>query len=279
MAADPDGGRCQRFGAAHRSFLRPDDRATRVARQTSGGDSMPEPNNSVVAQLAGLVADLGRQGTETCVGLRELIDNGMQHVPGCQYAGISLADRGSGITNVAATHRYAELLDEIQNRHGEGPCLAAAWEHHMMRVDDLSSDRRWPRYQQSALERTPIRSILSFELFVDGTTMAALNFYADAPRTFSDESIELAGIFATHVALAWSMMRRQDQFRSALASRDTIGQAKGVVMERFDLDAVEAFELLTRLSQRSNTKLIDIAETLIDSEHPLKRRHHAQRGA
>jgi AmiR/NasT family two-component response regulator len=70
------------------------------------------------------------------------------------------------------------------------------------------------------------------------------------------------------------MMRRHDQFRSALASRDIIGQAKGVIMERFNLDAVEAFDLLTRLSQRSNTKLIDIARGLIDSEHPLKRRHH-----
>ncbi len=56
-------------------------------------------------------------------------------------------------------------------------------------------------------------------------------------------------------------------------SRDTIGQAKGVIMERFNHDAVEAFELPTRLSQRSNTKLIDIAKALIDSEHPLKPRH------
>jgi AmiR/NasT family two-component response regulator len=78
----------------------------------------------------------------------------------------------------------------------------------------------------------------------------------------------------SHVALAWSMMRRQDQFRSALASRDMIGQAKGVIMERFNLDAVEAFELLTRLSQQSNTKVIDIARALIDGEHPLKHRHH-----
>lgn len=69
------------------------------------------------------------------------------------------------------------------------------------------------------------------------------------------------------------MMRRKDQFRSALASRDIIGQAKGVVMERFNIDSVEAFELLTRLSQQSNTKLIDLAAALIESEHPLKRRH------
>jgi AmiR/NasT family two-component response regulator len=70
------------------------------------------------------------------------------------------------------------------------------------------------------------------------------------------------------------MMRRQDQFRSALASRDMIGQAKGVIMERFNLDAVEAFDLLTRLSRQSNIKLTDIARALIESEHRIKHRHN-----
>ncbi|HWF28811.1 MAG TPA: GAF and ANTAR domain-containing protein [Mycobacterium sp.] len=231
---------------------------------------MSDSNNTVVAQLAELVASLDREGTETRAGLRELIDSGTQHVAGSEYAGITLAERGKAITNVVATHRYAVVLDVIQNEYGEGPCVAAAWQHHVMHVADLGVDRRWPRYQQYALANTPIRSILSFELFVDPDTTAALNFFAHQPHAFTDESIELGGIFATHVALAWSTMRRHDQFRSALASRDIIGQAKGVIMERFNLDAAEAFDLLARLSQQSNTKLFDIARALIDAEHPIK---------
>jgi hypothetical protein len=235
---------------------------------------MLEDNNTIVAQLAELVANLDRRGTETTAGLRELIDNGVRHVAGCEYAGITLAERGRGVINVVATHRYPMILDAIQDRYGDGPCVAAAWQHHVMHVDDLNIDERWPLYHRYALEQTPIRSILLYELFVDADSMAALNFYARLPHAFSDESVELGHIFATHVALAWSMMRRQDQFRSALASRDIIGQAKGVIMERFNLDAVEAFELLTRLSQRSNIKVIDIARALIDSEHPLKHLAH-----
>ncbi|BBX65831.1 hypothetical protein MSAS_50050 [Mycobacterium saskatchewanense] len=177
------------------------------------------------------------------------------------------------MTNVAATHRYPVLLDEIQNRYGEGLCVEAAWRQHVLHGDDLTKDERWPRYRRHALEETPIRSILSYELFVDRVSMAALNFYADRPHAFPDDSVELGAVHATHIALAWSMLRRQDQFRSALASRDMIGQAKGIIMERFSLDAVEAFELLTRLSQQSNTRLVDVAKSLIDSEHPLKRRH------
>jgi GAF domain-containing protein len=230
-------------------------------------------SNVIIAQLAELVANLDREGKAMSVGLRELVENCPRHVAGCQYAGITLAEKNKAVTSVVATHRYPLILDAIQNKYGEGPCLPAAWQHHMMYVEDLNVEQRWPNYQRQALEQTPIRSIASYELYDDGNTMAALNFYAEHPRAFTDESLELGGVFAAHVALAWSMIRRQDQFRSALASRDIIGQAKGVIMERFNLDAVEAFELLTRLSQQSNTKLIDIAQGLIDSEHPLKPRH------
>ncbi|SPM28366.1 GAF domain, partial [Mycobacterium terramassiliense] len=238
-----------------------------------------EDVNTVVAQLAGLIAELDRNGMETTVGLYELVDSGARHVAGCQYAGITMADKTKAVSNVVATHRYPMVLDAIQNRCGEGPCLEAVWQHHVMHVEDLNIDQRWPNYQRHALEQTPIRSILSYELFAASGSMAALNFYAEHPYSFTDESLEIGGVFAAHVALAWSMMRRQDQFRSALASRDVIGQAKGVIMERFNLDAVEAFELLSRLSQKSNTKLIEIATSLIDSEHPLKRRHQTERGA
>lgn len=234
---------------------------------------MTDGNSVIIVQLAELVANLDRDGAAMSAGLRELVENCPRHVAGCQYAGITLAEKSKAVTSVVATHRYPMILDAIQDKCREGPCLAAAWMHHMMYVADLNVEQRWPCYQRHALEETPIRSIVSYELYDDGDSTAALNFYAEHPHAFSDESLELGGVFATHIALAWSMMRSRDQFRSALASRDMIGQAKGVIMERFNIDAVEAFELLTRLSQQSNTKLSDIAQGLIDSEHPLKPRH------
>ncbi|ODR06839.1 response regulator receiver protein [Mycobacterium sherrisii] len=232
---------------------------------------MPDDNTTVVAQLAELIANLERDGTDTVLGLRELIENGTRHVLGSHCAGITLAD-AKAVTTVAATHAYATELDRVQHRYREGPCVTAAWEHHTMHVADLGADHRWPRYRQYALDHTPVRSVLSYELFVEGNSTGALNFYGERPHAFTADSVELGGVFATHVALAWSMMRRHDQFRSALASRDLIGQAKGIVMERFNLDAVEAFELLTRLSQQSNVRVADLARSLIDSEHPLKPR-------
>lgn len=229
---------------------------------------MPTYPQSIAAQLAALVAEVHRGTAPESAGLRDLIDSACEHVAGAQYAGITMADRAAGITTVAASHRYPALLDEIQQRYQEGPCVSAAWEHATMHIRDLETDHRWPRYRHDALSQSPIRSVMAFELFADGPTMGALNFYAERSYAFDDESVELGLIFATHVSLAWAVVRRQEQFRSALASRDLIGQAKGMIMERYRVDAVCAFELLKRLSQISNSKVVDVAQALIAAEFP-----------
>lgn len=109
------------------------------------------------------------------------------------------------------------------------------------------------RYRDTALERTPVRSVLCFRLFGEGRPLAALNFTARRPGAFTDDSIEMGLIFASHLTLAWNTINREQHFQSALASRDIIGQAKGMLMERFDIDAVAAFDLLARLSQQTNS--------------------------
>lgn len=198
--------------------------------------------------------------------LDELTAGAGAAMPNADHVGITLVDRRGAVSTVGATHRAARLLDKIQEAVREGPCLAAAWEQHVMRIDDMSADTRWPRYSREAIELTPVRSVLSFQMFVEAKAMAALNFYAERPHAFDEECAEIGLIFATHTAIAWNVIRQEDQFRSALASRDIIGQAKGMLMERFKVDAVHAFELLKRLSQDSNTPLVKVAEQLVRAE-------------
>lgn len=128
---------------------------------------------------------------------------------------------------LAATDRYARQLDDVQRETGEGPCLSAAWHQHTIHIDDLIGEQRWPRFRDAALTRTPIRSMLSFQLFDDGPTIAALNFHAESPGVFDQESIDMGLLAAAHTTMAWNSVNRERQFRSALASRDVIGQAKG----------------------------------------------------
>ena len=228
-----------------------------------------EWQRSKVAELAELLVDAqiraSRDGDAT---LAEITDSATRAVPGAQWAGLTMVSKRDGIRNVAATHPYVVALDDVQRRHQEGPCLAAAWENHTIYVEDLLTDERWPSYRASALELTPIRSIVSFRVFAGEHASGALNFFAEQPHAFTEDAIELGLIFATHAAIAWGIKRRNQQFQSALASRDVIGQAKGMLMERFDIDAVQAFDLLKRLSQDGNTPLHDVAQRLTSSRGP-----------
>jgi GAF domain-containing protein len=223
--------------------------------------------SGLIREVADLVQTLQKhQDSDVDTVLAELTQSAVRTVPTAKYSGITVATRDGKVRTPAATGRYPELLDEIQQRTDEGPCLSGAWENDVIRIDDITCEDRWPAYCHEAIEETPIRSIMSFQLYADHQTIAALNFYAEEPNAFDDEMAEMGLIVAAHTALAWNMARRDEQFRSALASRDIIGQAKGMIMERFRIDAVQAFELLKRLSQSGNTPVVAVARQLVEAE-------------
>jgi GAF domain-containing protein len=215
-------------------------------------------------RIAELVQELhARPDTDSETVIAELAEHAAVEVPGAQYAGVTVTRNGKHIDTPAATHMWPLLLDKIQQRHGEGPCLTAAWEGKVVYVADLNTDDRFPSYRRDALAETPIRSIMAFQLFIAGETMGALNVYSERPNAFGEESRAIGLIFAAHSSVAWNSARRDEQFKRALASRDTIGQAKGMIMERYGVDAVQAFALLRKLSQDSNTPLVHIAAELV----------------
>ncbi len=197
------------------------------------------------------------------VGLSELLDTAVRNVPRADHCSVTTVHRNGSITVEASTDEWPKIIAHIAEEHGEGPILSVVFQHHMVHDDDLTADLPWPNYQRDVLSRTPIRSVLSLELVEKQGSISTMNFYADCPHAFDEESREMALIFSTHAALALRLLRRDDEFQSALASRDIIGQTKGMIMERFDIDAVQAFELLVKLSQQSNTRLVDIAAQLM----------------
>ena len=215
-------------------------------------------------RIAEIVQELhGRSDADSDTVIAELAEHAAVEIPGAQYAGVTISRKGKHVDTPAASHKWPVILDEIQQLHGEGPCLSAAWEERTVHVADLESDERFPLYRRDALERTPIRTIMAFQLFIAGSTMGALNVFAEEPNVFGRQSREIGLVFAAHSSVAWNSARREEQFRQALSSRDVIGQAKGLIMERYDVDAVRAFELLRKLSQDSNVPLIKIATDLV----------------
>src|ERR1700738_4065038 len=114
-----------------------------------------------------------------------------------------------------------------------------------------------------AVDREQLRNGGGPCLYTHQANTGALNLFGFAAQGFDNESEAIAAMLATHAAVALIVENRQHQFESALASRDVIGQAKGIVMERFEIDAVRAFELLSRMSQNANTPVRVIAEEII----------------
>jgi hypothetical protein len=215
-------------------------------------------------RIAEIVHELhSRPDVDADTVIAELAEHAAVEIPGADYAGVTVTRNAKHIDTPAATHKWPILLDEIQQRHREGPCLTAAWEEKIVHVADLETDRRFPLYRRDALAATPIRSIMAFQLFIAGETMGALNVYAEAPHAFGPDTRTIGMIFATHSSVAWNAARRDEQFKKALHSRDTIGQAKGMIMERYGVDAVQAFAVLRKLSQGANVPLIQIATELV----------------
>ncbi len=218
-------------------------------------------------RIAQLVRDLyGRPDVDSDTVIAELAEHAAVEIPGALYAGVTVTRNGKHIDTPAATHQWPVVLDEIQQRHRQGPCLTAAWEEKTIHVANLETDERFPLYARDALAETPVRSVMAFQLWIAGETMGALNVYAETPDAFSADTRDIGLVFAAHSSVAWNAARRDEQFKKALASRDVIGQAKGMLMERYGVGAIQAFDLLRKLSQDSNTPLIRIATDLVEKQ-------------
>lgn len=185
-------------------------------------------------------------------------------IPGVDVAGVLLVGKGGSFETLAPTSDILFEIDQLQKKHLEGPCVQAALDETVVRTDDFEEDQRWPKYSPEVV-KLGIRSGLSFKLYTADRTAGALNLFGFEPDVWDGESETVGMVLAAHAAAAIIASREGDQLQSALTTRDRIGQAKGIIMERFNVDDVQAFGMLRQLSQDSNVKLIDVAQQVIDT--------------
>jgi len=184
-------------------------------------------------------------------------------IDGADCADVLLISETSGYRSLAATRRFAIEVDGVQEQFREGPCVdAAADGDAVVRCDDLQDDPRWPRFAKGAVA-VGVHAMMSFQLYTQDKRKGALNVFGLTSGVFDAKDQAVGAMLATHAATALIAHDRERQFQSALSSRDAIGQAKGMIMERFAVDATRAFELLKKLSQDTNTPLVDIAAGLV----------------
>jgi GAF domain-containing protein len=149
--------------------------------------------------------------------------------------------------------------------------VQAVVEHRSYRIDDMSTDTRWPRFAAAA-HAHGVRSMLGYRLFTSGRTLGALDLYSSKLNAFNAESEVVGELFAAHAAIALIGSTQQAEWKTALNSRDTIGMAKGILMHRERLTEELAFTLLVSASQKANIKIHDLAVWLVDETNDTARR-------
>jgi GAF domain-containing protein len=218
-----------------------------------------------LSALSLLLADLHKPHQDENETLDSILAIGTKALH-CQHAGVMFAYRDR-VESVAWTGDLVMRLDELQYSLHEGPCLSAIHEGHIQLVPRTADSPQWPRWGPAAHEQG-VESALSVELA--GTTadaVGSLNFYNPIEEGFDTADIEVAQILARHVAVVLSVSGRYAAAERALASRTSIGQAQGILMERYSLTGEQAFALLRRYSEETNERLRDVARHVVEDRN------------
>ena len=214
-------------------------------------------SESALAEAARTVAD----NPEVQQALQSVVDLAMTSC-NCQGASVTLVRADGGAETTATSDPLVEQADDLQYAYDEGPCLRAAEQGGAYLIVDTAADPRWPKWGP-AVAKLGLRSVLSIHLFTDHRVLGALNLYYDSRDDFSEDEVEVAKVVAAHASVALAKIRSERDLWRAIDSRHLIGQAQGMLMERFKLTPETAFSVLRRYSQQHNIKLHEVAGALI----------------
>ncbi|MHC1563320.1 ANTAR domain-containing protein [Actinomycetospora sp. C-140] len=236
------------------------------------------PNEDVVTALRRAAHELAakRSIRDLEQTLTDIVAAAVETVPGADAGGISITQDGD-ITSRNPTHAAVTKLDRLQSELEEGPCITAILEppaDGIVVAPDLEGPdgERWPRFAPHAVE-AGYHSMLSAQLTQDtGELRAALNLYAGDRDAFDEEARLVAGLFSVQAAMLLYGSEHAMNLQRAVESRDLIGRAKGILMERFSVDDDGAFQMLVRSSQETNLKLVEVAQWLHDEVAQRSRR-------
>jgi hypothetical protein len=222
-----------------------------------------------IAQL--LFVERTVQGT-----LQRIVDFAKATIDDCDAASISMMVNGELATSVFSDS-IALDIDQFQYHYDEGPCLDALRTEPLLYCSDMTSDARWPTFGPMAVG-LGMRSLLACRLG-STTTLGALNLYSRLPEAYDELERTKAVIFASHAGIALGAagdlhdltlllnaeIARSQNLEGAIASRQVIGQAEGILIERERITAHEAYDVLKRTSQHLNLKLREVAQYVVDT--------------
>lgn len=234
---------------------------------TSNPEPIPDELAVVYARMSGLLLS-----EHTVATVLELITSlAKDTLPGSAGAGVTLFSSDATATTSAATDPIVEHLDALQYELGQGPCLSAAQEQVVVRVDDLTTERRWSQWSARAAAEG-MRSTVSAPLNSAGRPLGAIKAYSVHPQTYSATSEDILQRFSAQAAILLANIHTlsdaeqlSERLKQSLRSRDTIATAKGIVMLREHLDTDAALRWLLEQSGRRRVPVQQLAAEIIAS--------------
>jgi GAF domain-containing protein len=234
--------------------------------EIASDDADLDPSADLARHLADIATVLLAPGAVTAA--ERIVSLAVQTMDSCDDAGLCGARTQPSPLEPSA---LMTALERLQTDAEQGPCQEVLAGLALVYVPDLLDDQRWPLFSPAAA-RLGMRSALAYRLQVEGETLGALQLYAHLPGAFNARERAQGLIFASYAALALTLARdrqaeetRIGNLETALTSREIIGQAQGILMERERITADQAFQLLRLSSQHLNRKLSAVAQDIVDT--------------
>lgn len=222
------------------------------------------PNERFDQELAAAARDMQDEGSSK-QAMERAVALATQILPGCDAAGVCVVYSGKRVDTHATSNDALAQVDALQHELKQGPCLDALRKQDTVQSNDLSTDERWPKWGPEVASRLGLFSIVSYRLFSTESNLGALNLYGRSKSAFTADDVHDGTALAAHIGVALAGAQEVENLEKALGGRTVIGQATGILMERFDLTPDRAFGLLSKISQNRNLKLRPLAEQIVQT--------------
>lgn len=190
-------------------------------------------------------------------------------LPSTTGAGVTLI-RGGKRWTAAHSDEVVRKADDLQYDLEEGPCLSAWKDRTVYIIESMETEKRWPKWCPAAAGMG-MASSLSVPLIARDQVFGATKVYSDQPSSYGEEEARILAMFAEQAAFLLANVQAyneardlNEQLKEALKNRDIIAQAKGILMQRENIDDERAFGVLREISQRRNEKVRDVALKLVE---------------
>jgi GAF domain-containing protein len=212
--------------------------------------------------------------TDALATVEQIVKQAQRCLPEFEHVALSLVGKDGKLDTLAATTDTTRAFDALQSEVGTGPCVEASRTDGLVTVRDARHEQRWPDYIKPALS-LGLRSQLGVRL--QSEPSLCLNLYSTSHDAIDSGSIGVAEHFAIHAGIALGHLRNEEQFRTAIGTRTTIGTAVGIIIERYGLTQAEAFAYLVRQSSTQNRKLrLVSADLLVETEQDIAAKRHVR---